>query len=240
MRQIVLDTETTGLSPKEGHRIIEIGCVELINREVTRNNFHCYINPDRYVEESAIKVHGLTNEFLRDKPLFAEVAESFLDFIRGAQLIIHNAPFDVGFIDHEFSLLDSLTYNTVDDYCSVLDTLVMAREKHPGQQNSLDALCRRYDVDNANRQLHGALLDAQLLAYVYLNMTGGQTQLFAQEADEATDAQGACHQKVEPVVLAQVNKLVTQYADSDEVVSHQAYLERLRESGSCLWVGQDD
>jgi len=176
MRQIVLDTETTGLEPSDGHRIIEIGCVELVDRRLTGSTWHQYINPDRTIDAGAIEVHGITNESLADKPRFAEVSEEFLAFIRDAELIIHNAPFDVGFINHEFSLLDT-SPGVVTDYCTVLDTLTLARRMHPGQRNSLDALCRRYDIDNSRRELHGALLDAEILADVYLGMTGGQVSL---------------------------------------------------------------
>ena len=176
MRQIILDTETTGLEPSDGHRIIEIGCVELVNRQLTGNTYHQYINPDRTIDAGAVEVHGITNESLADKPRFADVAEDFLAFIRDAELVIHNAPFDVGFIDHEFSLLDK-SPGVVADYCAVLDTLALARRLHPGQRNSLDALCRRYEIDNSRRELHGALLDAEILADVYLGMTGGQVSL---------------------------------------------------------------
>ena len=175
-RQIVLDTETTGLEPSQGHRIIEIGCVEMVNRRLTGRHFHQYINPQREVEAGAIEVHGITNEMLADKPVFADVAGPFLEFVKGAELVIHNAPFDVGFLDAELSQLGS-DLPRINEICSVLDTLVMARQKHPGQRNSLDALCQRYDVDNSQRDLHGALLDAEILADVYLMMTGGQTNL---------------------------------------------------------------
>jgi len=178
MRQVVLDTETTGIDPKSGHRIIEIGCVELVNRRLTGNNYHQYINPDREVEAEAIEVHGITNEFLVEKPYFAEIADAFFSYIRGAELIIHNAAFDVGFINHEFHLLpNGADYGVVADHCSVIDTLIMARKKHRGQRNSLDALCRRYEIDNSHRTLHGALLDSEILADLYLAMTGGQTSL---------------------------------------------------------------
>ena len=177
MRQVVLDTETTGLEPSQGHRIIEIGCVELVDRKLTGRHYHQYINPQREVDAGAMEVHGITNEFLADKPMFHQIGQDFLDFIDGAELIIHNAPFDVGFIDHEFKLLKSKSPGKVTDYCSVVDSLVMARQKHPGQRNSLDALCSRYEVDNSARDLHGALLDAEILADVYLLMTGGQTNL---------------------------------------------------------------
>lgn len=180
MRQIVLDTETTGLEPSEGHRIIEIGCVEVIDRRLTGNTYHQYLNPDREIDDGAIEVHGITNEFLADKPRFNDVASAFLDFIKDSQLVIHNAAFDVGFMDHEFRMCDrnfGTTYGKTDDYASVLDTLLLARKMHPGQRNSLDALCKRYDINNTHRELHGALLDSEILADVYLAMTGGQTKL---------------------------------------------------------------
>jgi len=176
MRQVVLDTETTGLEPKQGHRIIEIGCVEVIDRKLTGNHYHQYINPQREVENSAIEVHGITNEFLVDKPVFKDIAAEFLEFVKGAELVIHNAAFDVGFINHEFAMLAG-NYGIIEDSCGVLDTLAMARKKHPGQRNSLDALCKRYGIDNSMRDLHGALLDSEILADVYLIMTGGQTML---------------------------------------------------------------
>ncbi|MET0094439.1 MAG: DNA polymerase III subunit epsilon, partial [Sedimenticola sp.] len=175
MRQIVLDTETTGLEPEQGHRIIEIGCVEMVNRRLTGNNFHQYLQPDREIDLAAVEVHGITNEFLADKPRFGDVVEDFVNYIEGAELIIHNAPFDVGFINHELRELGG--WDEVATICSVIDTLVMAKKMHPGQRNSLDALCKRYDIDNSHRELHGALLDAEILADVYLSMTGGQTNL---------------------------------------------------------------
>ena len=172
MRQIVLDTETTGLEPAQGHRIIEIGCVEIIDRRLTGNHYHQYLQPDREIDEGAIEVHGISNEFLQDKPRFADVVDDFMDFVRGAELVIHNAPFDVGFLNHELKLLDG-SNETIEKICTVLDTLALARKMHPGQKNNLDALCRRYEVNNAHRELHGALLDAEILADVYLLMTGG-------------------------------------------------------------------
>jgi DNA polymerase-3 subunit epsilon len=186
MRQIVLDTETTGLEPSEGHRIIEIGCVEVIDRRITGNTYHQYIQPDREFDAGAIEVHGITNESLTDKPRFADVAAEFLGFIKGAELVIHNAPFDVGFINHEFALLP-VPADTVAAHCKVLDTLALARRMHPGQRNSLDALCKRYEIDNSQRELHGALLDAEILADVYLMMTGGQVSL---SLDSRVDSQG--------------------------------------------------
>lgn len=176
MRQIVLDTETTGLEVSLGHRIIEIGCVELINRRVTDNHWHFYINPDREIDSGAFDVHGISNEFLQDKHRFHELADNFLGYIEGAQLVIHNASFDIGFLNYELSLLGD-PLRRIEDSCSVLDTLVMARQKHPGQKNNLDALCKRYEIDNSHRSVHGALLDARILADVYLVMTGGQTSL---------------------------------------------------------------
>jgi DNA polymerase-3 subunit epsilon len=176
MRQVVLDTETTGLETSQDHRIIEIGCVELIDRRITDNHWHFYINPEREIDAGAFAVHGINSESLQDKPLFADVAQDFADYIKGAELIIHNATFDVGFLDHEFAKLDG-EGTRIRAICSVLDTLVMARQKHPGQKNNLDALCRRYFIDNSQRSLHGALLDARILADVYLAMTGGQTAL---------------------------------------------------------------
>ena len=184
MRQIVLDTETTGLEPSSGHRIIEIGCVELLDRRLSGTTFHHYLQPDREIDAGAIEVHGITNEFLQDKPRFTDIAEAFLGFIRGAELVIHNAPFDVGFINHEFSLLGKGA-DVVDQQCRVLDTLTLARRLHPGQRNSLDALCRRYQIDNSQRELHGALLDAEILADVYLAMTGGQVSLSLETATDA-------------------------------------------------------
>jgi len=176
MRQIILDTETTGLEPSEGHRIIEIGCVELINRKFTGATYHQYLQPDREIDDGAIEVHGITNEMLADKPRFADIAEEFVTFIRGAELVIHNAPFDVGFLNHELKLLNN-GHARIDEMCGVVDTLVMARQLHPGQKNNLDALCKRYSIDNSHRELHGALLDAEILAELYLTMTGGQTTL---------------------------------------------------------------
>ena len=173
-RQLVLDTETTGLEPSQGHRIIEIGVVEMIDRRLTGNNFHIYLQPDREIDAGAIEVHGITNEFLADKPRFEDIAQELADYLRGAEVIIHNAPFDVGFIDAEYQRMENGL--TMASLCEVIDTLVMAREMHPGQRNSLDALCGRYDVDNKHRTKHGALLDSEILADVYLAMTGGKSR----------------------------------------------------------------
>jgi len=182
-RQIVLDTETTGLSATQGHRLIEIGCLEMINRRMTKNYFHYYLNPKRTIDADAIKVHGLDEKFLADKPIFSEIAENLFQYLVGAELIIHNAPFDLSFLNAEFSRFQT-GYSPITKHCAITDTLVMARRKHPGQQNTLDALCRRYRIDNKHRELHGALKDAELLAQVYLRMTGGQTQLFAADMTE--------------------------------------------------------
>jgi DNA polymerase-3 subunit epsilon len=175
-RQIVLDTETTGLEPSLGHRIIEIGCVEMVDRRLTGNNFHQYLQPDREIDQAAIEVHGITNQFLSDKPRFGDLVDDFIAYVQGAELIIHNAPFDMGFLNHELGLLTEV-YPQLETLCGVTDTLVMAKKMHPGQRNSLDALCKRYDINNSHRELHGALLDAEILADVYLMMTGGQGAL---------------------------------------------------------------
>jgi len=190
LRQVVLDTETTGLEPSEGHRVIEIGCVEVIGRRLTGNTYHQYLNPDRAIDDGAMEVHGITNEFLEDKPRFNQIAPAFLEFIKGSQLIIHNAAFDIGFLNHELKICDQKfgsTYGKTEDYSSVLDTLLLARKMHPGQRNSLDALCRRYEIINTHRELHGALLDSEILADVYLAMTGGQTKLIL--GDEVGDGE---------------------------------------------------
>ncbi len=225
MRQIVLDTETTGLETSRDHRIIEIGCVELIDRRVTDNYWHHYINPDREIDTGAFEVHGISNESLQDKPRFHEIAQDFLDYISGAELVIHNAPFDVGFLDHELSKLDKAT-DTIDQFCSVLDTLVMAREKHPGQKNNLDALCRRYDIDNSQRSLHGALLDARILADVYLIMTGGQTALNLDELDNNMDP---AHAITSRRAIKRNGSLPIWNGDAESEQAHRDYLKFLQE-----------
>ena len=231
-RQIVLDTETTGLNPQEGHRIIEIGCVELVNRRLTGRHFHVYINPERVIDVGAIEVHGITNEFLADKPLFADVVDDFISFIRGAELVIHNAPFDVGFINHEFTLLNNGT-GSVEDYSGVFDTLTFARKKHPGQRNSLDALCKRYGIDNSHRDLHGALLDAEILADVYLLMTGGQSSLLDEEVSIEDAGQG--QQTIRRLSLDRPRLKVVR-CDEAELGAHQQRLEAIEKaSGGCLW-----
>lgn len=183
MRQIILDTETTGLSPQQGHRIIEIGCLEMINRRLTGRSFHYYLQPDRAIDPGATNVHGITNAFLKNKPRFADIVSEFKDFIEAAELIIHNAPFDLGFLNSEFARLND-PWENVEGYFKIVDTLAMARQKHPGQRNNLDALCKRYGVDNQHREKHGALLDAEILAKVYLHMTGGQETLVFEEKQE--------------------------------------------------------
>lgn len=229
MRQIILDTETTGIDPRSGHRIIEIGCIEMVNRKLTGNHYHEYINPQRAIEEEAIEVHGITNEYLADKPLFHQVADSFLEFIKGAELVIHNAPFDVGFIDNEFRLLNR-GHGKVYDHCTVIDTLVMAREMHPGQRNSLDALCKRYGVDNTGRVLHGALLDSEILADVYLFMTGGQTDLSLGQEGEGG---GAGDMMAIRRLDSNRGKLNVIAANATELQAHETKLDALGEA--CLW-----
>src|SRR3989338_5466876 len=198
-RQIILDTETTGLSHDQGHRLIEIGCIEMMNRRMTKNHFHRYVNPKRMIDEGAVRVHGITETFLKDKPTFDQIDEELFLFLEGAELIIHNAPFDIGFLNAEFSRVNK-KYIPITNHCAVIDTLLIARREHPGQQNTLYALCRRYGVNNKHRDLHGALIDAALLSEVYLLMTGGQTQLFAGEQTEKTDnAVSITHEKVQRV-----------------------------------------
>lgn len=233
VRQVVLDTETTGLNPQEGHRIIEIGCVELVNRRLTQNRFHVYINPDRTIDQGAIEVHGITNEFLEDKPRFEDIAEDFIAFIRGAELIIHNAPFDVGFINHEFSRLNNQTGN-VADYSGVFDTLTFARKKHPGQRNSLDALCKRYGIDNSHRDLHGALLDAEILADVFLVMTGGQFSLLDEDPAEQEEVG---MNRVYSVLSTERPALKVIRCNEEELQAHQQRLEAVDKAsgGTCIW-----
>lgn len=236
MRQIVLDTETTGIDPKQGHRIIEIGCVELVDRKLTGRHYHQYINPQREVEQEAIEVHGITNEFLVDKPLFHEVAQEFLAFVSGAELIIHNAPFDVGFIDHEFNKVRP-AIPSIMNVCGVIDTLVMARQKHPGQKNNLDALCKRYGVDNSKRDLHGALLDSEILADVYLMMTGGQTNLLLGAGNDDADNGEADVGAIRRLSAGRA-PLTVVMANDEEVRMHQERLAMIDKSsgGECIWL----
>ena len=235
MRQIVLDTETTGLEASQGHRIIEIGCVELINRRLTGNHYHQYINPQREIDQGAIEVHGITSEFLTDKPLFAQVAADFVDFISGAELIIHNAPFDLGFLDAELQRLPT-QYGAVRELCAVIDTLVLARAKHPGQRNNLDALCQRYDVDNSQRDLHGALLDAEILADVYLAMTGGQTTFQLSDASANSGDGGPGSQQIRRLATGRA-ALPVIAATPAERSAHEAQLDAIAASsgGRVLW-----
>lgn len=235
MRQIVLDTETTGLEVSQGHRIIEIGCVELVGRKLTGNHYHQYINPQREIDQGAIEVHGITNDFLADKPLFAQVAADFVEFVAGAELIIHNAPFDLGFLNNELQRLEA-GRSKLDDACAVTDTLVMARAKHPGQRNNLDALCQRYGVDNSQRDLHGALLDAEILADVYLLMTGGQTALqLSDHGGDGSDGQERQEQMIRLPAGRQPLPVIR--ASVEELAAHETQLEAIASSngGNVLW-----
>lgn len=234
MRQVVLDTETTGLESGDGHRIIEVGAIEIVNRRLTGRTYHQYLNPEREIDAAAVEIHGITNAMLEDKPRFAEIAEQLLDFIDGSELIIHNAPFDVGFLNAELGKTVSqghaLPIVRIEECCTVLDTLKLARSLHPGQKNSLDALCKRYSIDNSHRVQHGALLDAEILVDVYLAMTGGQTPLFEETAVT-----------FEPVItdafaFAEGEVLVIP-PTAEELAAHEAYLESLdkQSGGRCLW-----
>jgi DNA polymerase-3 subunit epsilon len=218
MRQIVLDTETTGLSPQQGHRIIEIGCVELIHRRPTGKEFHTYLQPNRPIDAGATQVHGITNAFLKGKPKFQEVAQQFKEFIAGAELIIHNASFDVNFIENEFNLMEDHQWKVLDRHCQITCTLQMARRKHPGQKNNLDALCKRYNVNADHRDKHGALLDAQILSHVYIAMTGGQNALVL---DENAPQEQAVTAPIVPV--AQFSSPVI-YANAEELSAHEMFL----------------
>jgi len=230
MRQIVLDTETTGLEPRQGHRIIEIGALELLDRQPTGRQFHVYINPERDIEQGALEVHGITEEFLRDKPRFAEISDDLVAFVDGAELVIHNAPFDIGFIDNELSLTGH-EHTSITAVATVLDTLELAKDLHPGQRNSLDALCKRYDVDNSSRTLHGALLDAEILADVYLAMTGGQVDLglSLETAEASVDIEeGIIHEKRPALFVLR--------ASDEELAQHSARLEDIEnQSGHCVY-----
>jgi len=237
MRQIVLDTETTGLEPELGHRIIEIGCVEIVNRRPTGRTFHHYLNPDRDIDKGAAEVHGITLDKLKDKPRFAEVAEDLMGFISGAELVIHNAAFDVAFLDHELRLLSqkmaAFAGRTINAVCRVLDSLALARQMHPGQRNNLDALCKRYSIDNSHREMHGALLDARILADVYLAMTGGQVGLaLGVDSAASTLAAGQVRALVRPAI-----PLVVLSASADELKLHDAMLAIIGKAskGKCLW-----
>ena len=238
MRRVVLDTETTGMPVNDGHRVIEIGCVEVEGRRLTGRHFHIYLQPDREIDEGAIAVHGITNDDLKDKPRFKDVADEFYAFIKGAQLIIHNAPFDIGFLNNEFALIGQHERADIAAYCDVLDTLQMARERHPGQRNSLDALCKRYGVDNSGRELHGALLDSEILADVYLAMTGGQTNLSL--AGEGADGDGSGRQQATPIrrLPAERPRGAVIAASTDELAAHAARLAVIEKAAGApaLWV----
>ncbi len=244
-RQIVLDTETTGLSTKNGHRIIEIGCLELVNRRLTGREFHRFLNPDRDIDEGAERVHGISRADLDTAPRFPDVVDEFLTFIKDAELIIHNASFDVGFLEHELQLMKH-PQPSIEAHASVLDTLTMAREMHPGQRNSLDALCKRYEVDATKRDVHGALIDSELLANVYLAMTGGQTAL-SLDADDGKDSSNSHaahtdgHERA-PALEVSISgggmvatDLLVITASAEETAAHEAMLEKIRESGACVW-----
>ncbi len=228
-RQIVLDTETTGLQVEQGHRIIEIACVELLNRKLTHKKYHCYFNPERDLDEGAEAIHGIKRSFLVDKPLFADLASDFIDFVQGAELIIHNAPFDLGFINNELQRCEK-NWKPLTAYCRILDTLALARKLHVGMRNNLDALCKRYGVDNRHREYHGALLDAYLLAQVYLSMTEGQRSIL--------DGLDQSAELLEQQPLAQINekrqKIIIQ-ATTEEQQSHEEYLQKMIKQGKCLW-----
>jgi DNA polymerase-3 subunit epsilon len=231
MRQIILDTETTGLEIQQDHRIIEIGCVEMVDRRLTGNNFHQYLQPDRQIDAGAISVHGITNEFLEDKPRFADIVEDLISYLSGAELVIHNAPFDVGFLNHELKRLGQQK-PLIEEISSVIDTLVMARKKHPGKRNSLDALCDRYAIDNSRRDKHGALLDAEILSEVYLVMTGGQESLLLDGEDsDATDSNHHRRFNLE-------GDLVVMQVDANDLQAHEEYLNRLQQQtdGHCVWL----
>lgn len=225
MRQVFLDTETTGLYHAQGHRVIEIAAVEVINRRLTRNHFHYYLNPDREIDAGAQEVHGISLEFLQDKPRFAEIADDLIAFIADAELIMHNAPFDVGFLNNELGLINLPSLKSI--VASVTDTLKIAKEMRPGQRNNLDALCKHYGIDNSKRTLHGALLDAELLADVYMAMTRGQNSLMMELDSPASKSSESLTRKVSDVVVKQ--------ASSDELTAHEEYLAELAKSGRCVW-----
>ena len=236
MRQIVLDTETTGLSTGQGHRIIEIGAIELVNRRLSGREFHRFLNPEREIDEGAERVHGISLADLETAPRFQEVADELLEFIKGAELVIHNAEFDVGFLEYELGLMKH-PQPSIADHARVLDTLSLARELHPGQRNSLDALCKRYEVDASNRDLHGALIDADLLARVYLAMTGGQTALLLDDAEsDGEERDGAIAIRGSRPDL----DLVVVAASEAEIAAHDAMLAKLRAAGECVWDRLDN
>ena len=237
MRQVVLDTETTGLSTAHGHRIIEIGCLELVNRRLTGREFHRFLNPDRDIDEGAEAVHGISRADLENEPRFPEIVDELMEFLKDAELIIHNASFDIGFLDHELRLMKHAEPK-IEQHATVLDTLTLAREIHPGQRNSLDALCKRYEVDASKRDVHGALIDSELLANVYLAMTGGQTALLLEEETSAGATSGGNQAGANVPVKSGPHAdldLVVRHADEDEVAEHNAILGKIRKSGACVW-----
>ncbi len=238
MRQVVLDTETTGLSAAQGHRVIEIGCLELVNRRLTGREFHRFLNPDRDIDEGAERVHGISRADLETAPRFPEIVDEFLAFIKDAQLIIHNASFDVGFLEHELTRMKHKAPK-IEDHASVLDTLTLAREMHPGQRNSLDALCKRYEVDATKRDVHGALIDSELLANVYLAMTGGQTAMLLDDdvLGHHANPEGNSSADIEGEIsdLVKADDLPVIRASAIEVAAHEAMLEKIRKSGACVW-----
>jgi DNA polymerase-3 subunit epsilon len=235
VRQIVLDTETTGLETRDGHRIIEIGCVEMIDRKMTGNNYHQYLQPDRLIDEEALAVHGITPEFLSDKPRFPEVARDFLEYIQGAELIIHNAPFDIGFLNYELSLLGP-DWGNIESRCKITDSLVMAREMYPGQRNSLDALCKRLDINNSHRELHGALLDSEILGDVYLGMTGGQVTMTLETSNTRKNNEEEDEGGEAGILSAASLKLRVVRANDDELAAHNARMEAIEKAaGKPVW-----
>ena len=243
MRLIILDTETTGLEPKQGHRLIEVGALEMENRRLTGRSFHEYVQPERDVPMEAQAVHGITDDFLKDKALFSAVADEFIEFVKGAELVIHNAPFDVGFLDNELAIAGKANgkkYPKIADICKITDSLQLARKKHPGQKNNLDALCRRYGIINSHRQLHGALLDSEILADVYLMMTGGQTDLMwaAQSSSPSGNEIPVSSRKV----ALDGAELVVVMATQAELDAHQAKLNTVDKTSdqNCLWFGSNE
>lgn len=239
MRQVLLDTETTGLDTRDGHRIIEIGCVEMVDRQMTGNDYHQYTQPNRAIDEAALAVHGITQEYLADKPVFEDIAEQFIEYVKGAELIIHNAPFDIGFLNYEISLYNKKTganYPRLEEICEITDSLVLARDMHPGQRNSLDALCKRYDISNEHRELHGALLDSQILGDVYLAMTGGQVTLLlsnGQENEESETSSSTGIRLVEPELAAQFSVIK---ANEEEIIAHVERMTDIEKaSGNDRW-----
>jgi DNA polymerase-3 subunit epsilon len=231
MRQIVLDTETTGIDPKQGHRIVEIGAVEIENRRSTGRTYHQYINPNRHIDDEVIHIHGITNEFVADKPYFEAIVSDFMTFIDGAELLIHNAPFDIGHLNAELSRLNHNPWGKIENHAKVTDTLAMAKKEYPGQRNSLDALCKRLGVDNSSREFHGALLDSQILADVYLAMTGGQTGLSLSEDDQASDSKNQQDRQIAQHLIAQLPLFVLSETQQQ---AHLAMITKMQKK-ACIW-----